>query len=133
MYKALVLIFVIVAIVVVAYKEYGERDKSNPNYIYKKMAHKIFEMKKIPEKDIYLSSEFKRHLSMQQSEVDTLGFQMQKELDVKFFIDNFRLQTVGEAVDYLRIKVQEKEKRELQKKALQNSSKVTANDKVPGR
>ena len=119
MYKTLVLIFVIVAIVVVAYKEYGERDKTNPNYIFKKLTRQIFEIKKIPEKKIVLTSEFKRHLSMHEGDVDTLALKMMKEMDLSFYVENFRKsKTVGEAVDFLRVKAEAKEKKLSQRKSV---------------
>ena len=117
-YRALVLIFLVVAVVAVAYKEYGEADKTNPNYIYGKLAESIQSTMKIKKEKIFLTSEFKKHLNMQESEIDTVGFQMQKELNTTFFIDEFRkMKTVGEAVDYLRIKTEESEAKRLKETA----------------
>ena len=112
-YKILGWVLVVVAISMIAYKETTVVDKTDVKYLLNKMADQINVQYNVPKKDIYFSTEFKKHLGMDIYGQDTLAIAMQKDLGIEFGYEEFRdCKTVGEAVDFLRIRLKRKLARE---------------------
>ena len=113
MYRALVFTFFIVAAVLVINKEHGLSQKSNLEYLFDKITYEISILKKIPKDSIYYSSKFDQNLGMNMIDVETLGITMRKELKVHYKVTDFsKTKDVGEAIDFLRIKLESKKKAE---------------------
>lgn len=109
MYKLLVLGLVIAAIVMVTIKETRQEDSTDVVYLFKKTRNELSLQKKVSGDLITLNTDFERDLGMDNLEQDTLGLKLKEDLDIDLNLDDFHnLKTVGEAVDYLRLKVIER-------------------------
>lgn len=106
MYKILVLVLVIMAVVMVAIKETRQEDSTDVVYLFNKTRHDLALQQKISEDQISLNTNFERDLGMGDVAQDTLGIKLRKDLDIDLNLEEFhQKKTVGEAVDYLRLKV----------------------------
>ncbi|MBI1269015.1 hypothetical protein GC174_01135 [bacterium] len=99
--------FLILAGCLVALKEHHQEDNSNILVLFDKTREAISQQKKVPVDQITLKSKFNRDLNFQDLDQDTLALQLNKKMGIDLDLNVFRkLETVGEAVDYIRTRME---------------------------
>lgn len=98
--------FLLLAGFLVALKEFHHEDNSNIFVLFDRTREAISQQKKVPADKITLKSRFKRDLNFQDLEQDTLALKLNKDMGIDLDLNVFRnLETVGEAVDYIKTRV----------------------------
>ncbi len=99
--------FLLLAGCLVALKEFHHEDNSNILVLFDKTSEAISQQKKVPVDQITLKSQFKRDLNFHDLDQDTLALQLNRDLGIDLDLNVFRnLETVGEAVDYIRTRME---------------------------
>ena len=98
--------FLLLAGFLVALKEFHHEDNSNIFVLFDRTREAISQQKKVPTDKITLKSQFKRDLNFQELEQDTLALKLNQDMGIDLDLNVFRnLETVGEAVDYIKTRV----------------------------
>lgn len=104
--------FVIALIVVLIYLK--ETDRSRPEdvkSIFDKVTNAVALQQKLPKETITLNSRFDRDLNFKNYDHDTLALKLNDTLGLELDLDKFRkLNTVGEAVDFVRLEIKKDKK-----------------------